>query len=66
MDPNANIREQLELAREVQDVCESQDAVDANKMPDLMDVARLAELVLALDEWRRNGGFDPYRSPEEG
>lgn len=47
MDPNANLREQLEIARV---------AVDLENA----GFARLAELVLALDEWRTNGGFDPY------
>ena len=65
MDPIANINRQRELAPEIID------ALDANidregNLPD--DVAQhvaelaneLAELVQALDEWRRKGGFDPY------
>ena len=51
MDPNANLAEQIELAQMIVDgsVHDHRDAAD-----------RLAELVLALDEWRRKGGFDPY------
>jgi hypothetical protein len=55
MDPIANIAEQRALAREI---IEAQDDALGGADPELVD--RLAELVLALDEWRRNGGFDPY------
>jgi len=48
VDPNANLAEQLELARELVD--------DENP-----DAARLAELVIALDEWIARGGFLPLR-----
>ena len=54
MDPKTNLREQLQLARTIQHQW------DHNKMPDIDDCARLCELVIALDEWRRKGGFDPY------
>lgn len=50
MDPNANIEEQRSLAREVIRTEEG----------DSVNGLRLAELVLALDEWRTKGGFDPY------
>lgn len=56
MDPVANINEQRQLARRIQD------ATDRSDRPDPDDVDRLVELVLALDEWRRAGGFDPYGS----
>jgi len=49
MDPVANMLEQRRLATAAQDT-----------PLDYEDAARLAELVLALDEWRRHGGFDPY------
>lgn len=45
MDPNANLEEQLRLAEAILDEGE-----EGN---------RLAELVLALDEWIRRGGFLP-------
>jgi hypothetical protein len=48
MDPNANLKEQLELAKRLIDDNTDQDAA-----------YRLAELVLALDEWIRKGGFLP-------
>lgn len=61
MDPLANIIEQRILAglivRNVGDET-IEDDVSNN------DIVRLAELVLALDEWRTNGGFDPYVSTE--
>jgi hypothetical protein len=53
MDPNANLTEQLRIARTLVD----------EEFPDAGDVQRLAELVLTLDEWRRMGGFDPYTLP---
>lgn len=66
MDPKANIDEQREIARDViafiDGLSESDDAENALKL--LIDPsARLAELVLALDEWRTKGGFDPYVGP---
>ena len=53
MDPNANLEEQVALARNIV-ATETDDGIFEN------ECARLAELVLALDEWRRKGGFDPY------
>lgn len=51
MDPIANIQEQRELAN----------MLLSGEAHDFVDTAvRLAELVLALDEWRRKGGYDPY------
>lgn len=53
MDPNENLREQLELAQKLRDDFSLDDLqVDRAAM-------RLAELVLALDEWLRKGGFYP-------
>lgn len=49
MDPNANIAEQQQIAQAIL-------AGTATKK----DVDRLAELVVAVHEWRLNGGFDPY------
>jgi hypothetical protein len=53
MDPNANLKEQLELAEAL--VCAE------NVDPDvaLPKAARLAELVIALDGWLSRGGFPP-------
>lgn len=58
MDPVENLREQLEIAREVQ---AAEDAGETTGSLDGIDVklSRLSELVLALHEWRENGGYDP-------
>lgn len=64
MDPDANLKEQLELALSIRrqfDTCEN----DHGDFPysEMKSIAaegdRLAELVLALIEWRRKGGYDP-------
>lgn len=49
MDPEENLREQLWLARSL---------VEAES-PKKESAQRLAELVLALDEWLRKGGVLP-------
>ena len=49
MDPNANLTEQLRLARRLSD----------SPKPSAHDARRLAELVEALNDWLRNGGFLP-------
>lgn len=54
MDPNKNLKEQRELAKELVE--------DMNDMPDSIlepKVERLAELVCSLDEWLSKGGFFP-------
>lgn len=48
MDPDANIKEQLDLAERL---VEGRGSAD--------DAARLAELVLALNGWLTRGGFYP-------
>jgi hypothetical protein len=55
MDPMVNLKEQLELANEIVSITDA-----GGTHIDVETADRLAELVLALDEWRRNGGFDPY------
>lgn len=57
MDPNANLREQLALARSLI----SQNDADENDggTIDVCDATRLAELVVALHEWIDGGGFLP-------
>jgi hypothetical protein len=53
MDPEANLKEQRELAQALVDTAE-------DGMQDHGHSAvRLAELVLALDEWIKKGGFLP-------
>lgn len=56
MDPDANLKEQLEIARRIQEDWDTDE-----RLPDPGDAQRLAELVIALDEWRRKGGFLPQR-----
>lgn len=57
MDPKANLKEQLRLSRRIQVAYDADENISSN------DVIRLADLVLALDKWKRNGGFPPY-SPD--
>jgi hypothetical protein len=70
MDPHANVREQRELAAKIVALIDEGTRDDgtlvdeaAQEIAELAD--RLAELVQALDEWRRNGGFDPYTNTEQ-
>lgn len=53
MDPNANLREQLSLA---QDIASGNEHLNFIRKSE-----RLAELVIALDEWLTKGGFLPDR-----
>jgi hypothetical protein len=57
MDPNTNIEEQRALAEQIE---RFPGDGDVNELAALGE--RLAELVQALDEWRRRGGYDPYPS----
>ena len=66
MDPDANLKEQLEIAHEAYNHFD-----DGNDK----DMDRLVELVIALDEWLAGGGFlptrwqrpnDPKGGPEHG
>ena len=59
MDPNANLKQQLQRALKI-----LRDA-DSGR-PDENDGLLLAELVQALDEWIRRGGFlpDAWKLPE--
>lgn len=56
MDPDANLAEQLRLARRIQ---AEWDQSDTPPEFDPTDVARLADLVLALHGWIIRGGFLP-------
>jgi hypothetical protein len=53
MDPNENLTEQLQIAREM---TTDRDGGFTNQSESTL---RLAELVIALDEWIRKGGFIP-------
>lgn len=65
MDPVANLQEQRELAASILDDVDRLERLDIGHL-DTGDVARLAELVQALDEWRTTGGFDPYATNPRG
>jgi hypothetical protein len=58
MDPKENLKEQLTLARRF--IRQSSEQPDEMVAFDEQEVVRLAELVIALDEWQRKGGFSPY------
>ena len=62
MDPIANIERQRELAESILALEGSLEVRETGKPTRAVwDLAEeLAELVLALDGWRRKGGFDPY------
>lgn len=53
MDPSENLAEQIYLATEIQSCINRGAPIDEH------DVARLAELVIELDEWLLKGGFLP-------
>ena len=56
MDPNANLKEQLSLSLELLV------AFERNEKPGgkyEYDIARLAELIIALNGWITKGGFLP-------
>jgi hypothetical protein len=64
MDPKANLAEQIATARHINAVMDDcpEDGNPTDEQLDAVytDACRLAELVLALDEWQRKGGFSPY------
>jgi hypothetical protein len=53
MDPTTNLRELLLIAKEIDETHHMTDEYTLQNGP------RLAELVLALDEWIKKGGFMP-------
>lgn len=53
MDPDENLREQLKLASRCVEAYESDRPLHE------ADVYRMSELIIAMDEWIRNGGFLP-------
>jgi hypothetical protein len=66
MDPNANVAEQVKLAREITEhprTVETHSDDPGERYSLVHSAERLAELVLALDEWRGKGGFAPAAAP---
>ena len=65
MDPDANLKEQLEIVRDIQKVyddCNADGTFTEDQEVHLGEQAgRLAELVEALDGWIVKGGFLPKR-----
>lgn len=65
MDPIANLNEQRRIAREILKIWDGADehgCLESEKEEQAAELAqRLAELVLALDEWQLKGGFSPYQ-----
>lgn len=60
MDPNENLKSQLELAAKIVKDWENHGPSVHDYSIDEEEAAKLAELVLALDEWiSRKGGFLP-------
>lgn len=67
MDPKANLTQQLETAAAIMAAYDKDEVLAAETAWDLAErAAELAELVLALNEWRTKGGFDPYQTDTEG
>jgi hypothetical protein len=62
MDPEANLAEQLDLARSIIKRVDKLDDPSALES----DAAELAQHVLDLHEWRVRGGFDPYAARSAG
>lgn len=61
MDPNANLDQQLELAKKIRALVESDEPLErfAHRLEEL--AGELAERVEALDHWITGGGFLPER-----
>ena len=65
MDPRENLANQIHLAREITGKADAEAhddlLADIAASENLAEMgAELAELVIAMHEWRASGGFDPY------
>lgn len=58
MDPNANLEEQLRIAKRLTKQIDKDHCA-----PSAVDTGRLCDLVITLDRWIREGGFLPKRWP---
>ena len=56
VDPDANLKEQIRIAKQIIQAIDKGEEIDMFERGD-----RLAELVIALDEWITRGGFIPGR-----
>ena len=63
MDPNADLEEQIKIAKEILDVDLTDSSNKETCIEDdlLIQGQRLAELVMSLDTWIVSGGFIPGR-----
>lgn len=68
MDPVVNLAEQREAAQRILGLIDEGTPDDADEVAaEIVPLAEsLAQLALALDEWRGKGGFDPYVAPDNG
>src|SRR5436305_5736985 len=66
MDPQTNLERQRELAESILAMEGKLEIRETGKPTRAVwhYADELAELVLALDEWRSKGGFDPYDKPQ--
>ena len=66
MDPQANLEEQRQLSHE--NLNSEHKEWEPDNMAQVWEnrATRLAELVQAMDEWRKNGGADPYKVKQDG
>lgn len=64
MDPNANIEELLRLAEDIRRIENEGELSERYALAErevIQSAERMAELILALDEWLYRGGFMPQR-----
>jgi hypothetical protein len=66
MDPNANLDQQLDIAKRIQQLADSDEPLErfAEKLEALAE--ELADRVEALDHWLAGGGFLPARWQRKG
>jgi hypothetical protein len=69
MDPEANIHDQVVTAQNIArtwDDCNADGTLTPSQALYAAEQAnKLAELVIALHDWRTKGGFDPYTAMSE-
>lgn len=63
MDPDANLAQQRELAARIIALIDAGEGVGIDRDAVVDAAGDLAELVQALDEWRRKGGFEVDTEP---
>lgn len=60
MDPIANVQQQVIVARRILETTDTAKNIERFVSPVIEDGELLAELVIAQNDWRIKGGFDPY------